>query len=77
MDAFHAVAAVAGLAVGFAVAYMLVAQSKKSKASIEAARIIAEATASAEKNISQSRSDAAKVKDDSDKQIREERNELR
>jgi len=77
MDAFHAVAAVAGLAVGFAVAYMLVAQSKKSKASIEAARIIAEATASAEKNISQSRSDAAKVKDDAEKQIREERNELR
>jgi ribonucrease Y len=71
------VAGVGGLLVGIVAAYMFVAQSKKSKASIEAARIIAEATANAEKTISQSRTDSAKLKDDAEKQIREERNELR
>src|SRR5262245_53279137 len=73
----EALAGIVGLVVGFAIAYFLVAQSKKSKASIEAARISAEATAAAEKAMSQARTDAAKIRDDAEKQIREERNELR
>jgi ribonucrease Y len=77
MEIYYVVAAVVGLAVGFGVAYFLVAQSKKSKASIEAAKISAEATAAAEKAVSQARADAAKIRDDAEKQIREERNELR
>jgi len=77
MIAYLVGGAVAGLAAGFAVAYILIAQSKKSKASVEAARIIAEATVTGEKSLAQARADAAKVKDDADKQIREERNELR
>src|SRR6516225_1954039 len=72
-----AISGIVGLGVGFAVAYFIVAQSKKSKASIEAARISAEATAASEKAVSQARTDAAKIRDDAEKQIREERNELR
>ena len=77
MPIYYAVAAVAGLAVGYAVAYMLVAQSKKTKAALEADKIIAEATVKSEKTLADARAEAAKVKDDADKQIREERNELR
>ena len=42
---YYVVAAAAGLAVGCLIAYTLVAQSKKTKAALEAARIVAEATA--------------------------------
>ncbi|HLY10926.1 MAG TPA: ribonuclease Y [Planctomycetota bacterium] len=77
MPIYYAVAAVVGLAAGYAVAYLLVAQSKKTKAALEAAQIVAEATAKSEKALAESRAEAAKVKDDADKQIREERNELR
>jgi ribonuclease Y len=77
MTIYYAVAAVAGLAAGYAVAYMLVAQSKKTKAALEAAQIVAEATAKSEKALADSRAEAAKLKEEADKQIREERNELR
>jgi ribonuclease Y len=77
MTVYYVVAAVAGLAVGFAVAYMLVAQSKKTKASLEAAKIVADAAARADKAVADSRAEATKLREDADKQIREERNELR
>jgi ribonuclease Y len=77
MAIYYAVAGVAGLAVGYAIAYILVAQSKKTKAALEAARIVAEATAKTEKALADSRSEAAKLKDEAEKHIREERNELR
>jgi ribonuclease Y len=77
MAIYYAVAAVAGLAVGYVVAYLLVAQSKKTKAALEAAQIVAEATAKTEKSLAESRAEAAKVRDEAEKQIREERNELR
>jgi ribonuclease Y len=77
MPIYYAVAAVAGLAVGYAIAYMLVAQSKKTKDALEAAQIVAEATAKSEKALADARSESAKVKDDADKQIRDERKELR
>lgn len=74
---YYAVAGAAGLAVGYIVAYLLVAQSKKTKAALEAAQIVAEATAKTEKAIADSRAEAAKLKDEAEKHIREERNELR
>ncbi|HVR85727.1 MAG TPA: ribonuclease Y [Planctomycetota bacterium] len=77
MAIYYAVAGVAGLAVGYAIAYLLVAQSKKTKAALEAAQIVAEATAKSEKALAESRAEAAKVRDEAEKQIREERNELR
>jgi ribonuclease Y len=77
MAIYYAVAAVAGLAAGYVVAYLLVAQSKKTKAALEAAQIVAEATAKSEKALAETRAEAAKVRDEAEKQIREERNELR
>jgi ribonuclease Y len=56
---------------------MLVAQSKKTKAALEAAQIVAEATAKSEKALADSRAEAAKLKEEADKQIRDERKELR
>ncbi len=73
----YAAIAVAALATGFFVAYILIAQSKKSRASLEAARILAEASAKAEKAIADSRAEAAKSREDAEKSIKEERNELR
>jgi hypothetical protein len=64
MAIYYAVAAVAGLAAGYVVAYMLVAQSKKTKAALEAAQIVAEATAKSEKALAESRAEAAKVRDE-------------
>lgn len=77
MIAYLVVTAVVGLAAGYGVAYFIVAQSKKTKASLEAERILAEAAAKGEKSLSESRAEAARVKDDAEKQLREERNELR
>jgi ribonuclease Y len=74
---YYVVAGAAGLAVGCFIAYMLVAQSKKTKAALEAARIVAEATAKSEKALADTRAEAAKVREEAEKQIREERNELR
>jgi len=74
---YYAVAGVAGLAVGYVISYLLVAQSKKTKAALEAERILVEATAKSEKALAESRAEAAKVKEEAEKQIREERNELR
>jgi ribonuclease Y len=56
---------------------MLVAQSKKTKAALEAAHLLAEATAKTEKTLADSRAEAAKLKEEAEKHIREERNELR
>jgi ribonuclease Y len=72
-----AIAAAAALVVGFAVAFALVSQSKKSKAALEAEKILAEAAAKAEKALADSRAEAAKARDESEKRLREERNELR
>jgi ribonuclease Y len=77
MPIYYAVAAIVGIAVGYAVAYLLVAQSKKTKAALEAAHIVADATAKSEKSLAEARAEAAKIKDDADKQIRDERKELR
>jgi ribonuclease Y len=66
-----------GLAIGFPVGYALLARSKKTKASIEAEKIIAEAAAKAEKAVADSRADAARVRDEAEKRVREERNDLR
>jgi len=74
---YYAVAGVAGLAVGYVIAYLLVAQSKKTKAALEAAQIVAEAAAKTEKTLAESRAEAAKLKEEAEKHIREERNELR
>jgi ribonuclease Y len=74
---YYVVAAAAALVVGFAIGYLLLAQSKKTKAAVEAAKILAEASLKAEKAVADSRADAAKLREDADKQIREERNELR
>jgi ribonuclease Y len=74
---YYVVAGAVGLAVGCLIAYTLVAQSKKTKAALEAARIVAEATAKSEKALADTRAEAAKVREEAEKQIREERNELR
>jgi ribonuclease Y len=72
-----AIAGIAGLAVGFGIAFFLVSQSKKSRAALEAGKMLADAAAKAEKLVSDSKTEAAKAKDDAEKQLREERNELR
>ena len=77
MNMYYLLAAMGGVAAGFAMTYFLVAQSKKSKASIEAARISSEATAAAEKALAQARAEAAKLREEAEKQIRDDRNELR
>jgi ribonuclease Y len=78
MDVVSAVVGLAaGLGAGYAAGYAMLARSKKTKAAIEAEKIIAEATAKAEKNLSDSRAEGARIRDDAEKQIREERNELR
>jgi len=74
---YYVVAGAAGLAVGYVIATLLVAQSKKTKAALEAAQIVSEATSKSEKALADSRSEASKLKEDAEKQIREERNELR
>jgi ribonuclease Y len=74
---YYFVAAAAALVVGFAIGYLLLAQSKKTRAAVEAAKILADATGKAEKAVADSRADAAKLREEADKQIREERNELR
>jgi ribonuclease Y len=68
---------VIGVGGGFFVGWAIQAKSKKSKASIEADKIAAEASAKAEKTVSDARADAAKLKDEVEKSIRAERNELR
>jgi ribonuclease Y len=72
-----AVGLVVGASAGFAAGYAFLARSKKTKASIEAEKIMAEASAKAERAVADSRADAARIKDEAEKQIREERNELR
>lgn len=67
----------AGSGAGFAAGYTLLARSRKTKAAIEAEKIVAEATARAEKIVADSRAEAARLRDDAERQIREERNELR
>jgi ribonuclease Y len=67
----------AGSGAGFAAGYVLLARSRRTKAAIEAEKIVAEATARAEKIVADSRAEAARLRDDAERQIREERNELR
>ncbi|HXG60307.1 MAG TPA: ribonuclease Y [Planctomycetota bacterium] len=67
----------AGSGAGFAAGYALLARSRRTKAAIEAEKIVAEATARAEKIVADSRAEAARLRDDAERQIREERNELR
>jgi ribonuclease Y len=65
------------LGAGFAAGYALLAQSKKTKASLEAEKILVEARAAAEKSVADSRNEAVRVRDDAEKHIKEERRELR
>lgn len=67
----------AGSGAGFAAGWALLARSRKTKAAIEAEKIVAEATARAEKIVADSRAEAARLRDHAERQIREERNELR
>ncbi|HLF92346.1 MAG TPA: ribonuclease Y [Planctomycetota bacterium] len=67
----------AGLGAGFAAGYAMLARSKKTRASLEADKMIAEAGAKAEKALADSRSDSARLREEAEKAIREERNELR
>jgi ribonuclease Y len=73
----YAVAGITGLAAGFGIAFLLVSQSKKSRAALEAGKMLADAAAKAEKLVSDSKTEAAKAKEEAEKQLREERNELR
>jgi len=78
MEALYiAVGLVVGAGAGIAAGYAILARSKKSKASIEAEKIVAESSAKAEKLVADSRGEASRLRDDAEKQIREERNELR
>ncbi len=67
----------AGLGAGFTAGYAMLARSKKTRASLEAEKMIAEAGAKAEKGLADSRSEAAHLREAAEKAIREERNELR
>ncbi len=66
-----------GLGAGFGAGYFLLAHSKKTRAALEAAKILADADAKAEKAVVDARSDASRLRDEAEKQSREERNELR
>jgi ribonuclease Y len=68
---------VAGLGAGFAVGFTLLAHSKKTRASIEAEKLLADAASRSDKTLADSRAEASRVRDEAEKQNREERNELR
>jgi ribonuclease Y len=74
---YAVIGVVAGLAVGFPVGYALLARSKKTRASLDAEKIVAEAAAKAEKAVADSRAEATRLREEADKHIREERNEAR
>jgi ribonuclease Y len=68
---------VVGIAGGFAVGFIVQAKSRKSKAALEAEKILVEARAAGEKAVSDARAAGSKVKEEAEKAIRDERNELR
>jgi ribonuclease Y len=70
-------ALVIGIGGGFAAGYAVQAKARRTQASIEAEKILAEARAAAEKSLSDARSEGVRVKDEAEKAIREERNEMR
>jgi ribonuclease Y len=68
---------VIGVGVGFAAGFAVQAKARKSKAALEAEKLLVEARAAGEKAVSDARAAGSKVKEEAEKAIREERNELR
>ncbi len=71
------IGAAVGLCAGFAAGYLLMARSKKTRAQLEAQKTLAEAAARAEKLEVDARAEMARLREEAERQNREERNELR
>ena len=74
---YIAIGLAVGLGAGFAAGFFLLARSKKTRAAVEAEKILADAGTRAEKIVVDARSETTRLRDDAEKQNREERNELR
>ncbi len=66
-----------GAGAGYAIAHALVARSTRTRAAMEAQKMLAEATAGASKIEADARADAGKFRDEAEKEIKDKRLDLR